>query len=267
MLLSTCLTFTGCKEDIVKVELTISVYDYENEEFYDQEDTKLIVQFYRHLAPETVDTILSYVKDGYYDNTIFYSTGLSTDKILIGDLKMNANGKIVQNEIMPEIDGEFEYGTTKGSNLTVSNGNVALWRTWYSGDDYKTNAGFHTGRATWFMPTKTLSSYQGYFCVFAVMDLTNSTNQTTWDYIKEAVINSANTEKYQVYYTGEYQYNDYNDANNGLTFHCEKEIPSSHTVFVPEDDQLECYKQIAINVAKGGDGEYCGAKIVSARIL
>ncbi len=262
MLSVACFSLVGCGGDVVKVELQLEIYNYADSTTYDKEDTKLTIELYRHLAPDTVNAIIGYIQDGYYDNAIFY--GYESNKIMVGDLKMNDAGDIYQNELMPTVDGEFEAGSVKGSDLKVKEGSIALWRTWYECDSYSITKNQDTGRATWFMPTTELSSYQDYFCVFAVIDLENEANNTTWEYIKTAI--NDNSESYQVYYTGEYNSDD-SVLNNGLTFNCEQEVPDNVTPFAPEGDQFVCYKQHQIKVAMGVNSSSCGAKIVSAKVI
>ena len=272
LLACACFSFTGCsKEEIIKVELKIAVYNYEKEEWYSGKDTTLTIDLYRHLAPDTVDTMVKYIKNGYYNDAIFYCTKSDLNKIFVGDLKMDDLGNIYQNEIMPTIDGEFEYGTTKGSNLKVTEGSIALWRTWYKQDNFNVSSNLHTGRATWFMPTQSLSDHNGWFCVFALIDMANTANANTWAHIKNAVMPEANSDVYNIYYTGEYD-RKLPNQNNGLTFHCEKgegEVLPEHqdNVFIPENNQYRAYEQTAIRVARGVDGAVCGARIVSAKVV
>ena len=270
LLICTCFGFAGCSgEDIVKVELKISVFNNEDNEWYDEEDTTLTIDLYRHLAPATVDAIVGYINEGYYDNAIFYGHEKDDTKMFVGDLKMDENGRIYQNEIKPQIEGEFEHGGTTGSNLDVTKGNVALWRTWYEQDGFSVSNNQHTGRATWFLPVNNIPTYQDWFCVYAVIDFSNETNANTWEYIKNAVMVSGNYETYELYYTGEYQATGKEDANYGLDFHCEKEVLAEHKdgVFNAEGAEYVLYNQQTIRVAEGKLGENCGAKIVSAKVV
>ncbi len=262
MLTLACVGLFGCsKSDIVKVELQLSIYNSAENKYYDQEDTTLTIELYRHYAEETVDAILGYIEDGYYDDAIFY--GLDSNKIMLGDLKMNASGEIYQNELMPTLTPEFERGAVQGSDLTVKEGSIGLWRTWPTNSDYKTSNMLDSGRATWFMPTSEISAYNDYFCVFAVMDMDDADNSTTWGYLKAALTDNADT--YYVYYTGSYD-KDSEERDGGLLFHCEDEQPDEDSVFKPEGAQPDCYKSHQIKVAKGV-GNTCGAKIVSAKII
>ncbi len=265
MLFATCLGLFGCNNaEKIKVELQLSVYNYQEEKFYDAEDTVLTIELYRHLAPTTVDKMVEYIKDGYYNDVIFY--GYEGNKIMFGDLKMNDSGEIYQNDIKPQIEGEFANGGTIGSDLMVEKGNIALWRTWFAGDGYTVSKNQDTGRATWFMPTTDISSYNDYFCVFAVIDMKNEINANTWEYINSAI--NSNSETYEVYYTGTYDESKA-DQNNGLIFNCEmgEATVDEDEIFSPEGDQFACYAKHDIKIAKGTSSIPCGAKIVSAKIV
>ena len=269
MLVTACFSFAGCgKEDIVKVELKLSIYNYAEETWYEESETTLTVKLYRHLAPVTVTKMIEYINEGYYNDTIFYTIDGNTDKIMIGDLKMDEAGRIYQNDIKPTIENEFENGTTKGSDLLVENGSIALWRTWYARDEYSTTPVEDTGRATWFMPTKKLSGYTGNFCVFAKIDVLDETNANTLQHLKDALLSKDYLEDYTVYYTGEYDAQ-LKDANHGLTFNCEKDVNLENVdkLFKADDYEYVCYNSCTINVAKAGAGQNYGAKIVSAKII
>ena len=171
---------------------------------------------YKEYAPETVAAILSYVNEGYYDDTFFYTT--STNRIMVGDLKMNADGEIYQNQVKPTLKPEFERGAVTGSDLKYKEGTVGIWRTWFENNDYNDNASLDTGRATMFFPTATVSDYDGWFCLFATLDITDTTNYTTLTYLKSVLENG---EDYNVFYTLEdgAEYDSTNEQeNNGLTF-------------------------------------------------
>ena len=138
MIMTCVCTFSlaGCVEDIKKLELNIQVYDYSTTN--EMEDYTISIDLYRHLAPKTVDAIIEYVNDGYYNDAIFYKMDDYTKQIMVGDL-LDKDG-IEQNAIKPEIEGEFEAGGTIGSNLTNKKGALGLWRSWYEVDgDYDNN--------------------------------------------------------------------------------------------------------------------------------
>ncbi len=259
MLMVACMGLFACdKPDIVKVELQLSIYNNAESKYYDSEDTTLTISLYRDYAEETVNNILSYIEEGYYNDAIFY--GMDGNKIMVGDLKMNASGLIEKNAVKPNVKPEFEYGAVKGSDLNVEEGSIGLWRTWPTNESYTTSNLQDSGSATWFMPTSEISSYQGYFCVFAVIDMDDSANSTTWGYLKSAL---ENTDTYHVYYTGSYDESS-EQADKGLEFNCEEELAEDY--YKPEKDVPACYKNYQIKVAKGA-GNACGAKIVSAKIV
>ena len=272
MLALSCFSLVGC-EDIVTLEVKLSVYDYDEEVWYDEEDITMTIDLYRHLAPTTVDTILSYVNAGYYNDLVFYTMPYEGYKaIMIGDYKIQGNTlvKLPQKPVIEE--GEFEYGMTQGSNLVNARGSVGLWRTWFaqdaSGNKYRATNGMDTGRATWYLPTSSVSDYDGYFCVFGQMDMDNEANATALSAIEQALKNEANGEDYVIYYTDGENYTEDNAVeNNGLTFNYMDDDafdnaygknPTVKTledngIFVPENNQYVCYEYHTIRIAmKGG---------------
>ncbi len=262
MLSVACFSLIGCsKTETVTVKLNLAIYNSAENSYYDEEDTTLTLTLYSDYAEETVKAIVSYIEEGYYDDAIFY--GMDSNKIMVGDLKMNASGEIYQNELKPTLIPEFERGYVQGSDLLVKEGSIGLWRTWNEKDGHTTSTSLDTGRATWFMPTSEITGYNEWFCIFATMDLTDETNLNTITYLKEAV-NGADAETYYIYYTGEYGADDL--LNNGLDFHCEEEAPDEDVAFEPKGEQYVCYKQQQIKVAKGA-GNTCGARIKSAEII
>ncbi len=259
MLFVASVSLIGCSSKTVTVELELAIYNNAEHEYY--EDTTLTITLEREYAPETVDAIVSYLEEGYYNDAIFY--GVDSDKIMVGDLKMDANGKIVQNTVKPTLKPEFERGAVSGSDLKLEKGSIGLFRTWYERDGYSVSNSLDTGRATWLMPTSALTDYDDWFCVFATIDLDDDTNKQTIDYLKDAIKNDAET--YEIYYTGEYDATK-DDENNGLTFHCEEEVDDGVKVFEPKGEQYYCYAQQQIKVVKGA-GNICGARIVSATVI
>jgi hypothetical protein len=266
LVMTACFGLTACTADVRKVELTVKVFNYD-EEVNAFEDVTLTVDLYRHLAPKTVDKMLSYVKDGYYNDNVFYKMADYSKQIMMGDLKVTAANAIVENDIKPQLDGEFERGGTIGSNLTNVAGAVGLWRSWYAWQDsYKTSdSSLNSGRATWYMPTETISSYNTWFCIFALIDLSNESNSDAWDLIKEAL--AEQTESYTVYYTGTYA-KEKADENYGLTFNCVETAQFDENqidgLFKAENEQLVCYNHYEIKVPVTPTGEIA-AKIVSAK--
>lgn len=290
MLVVACLSFAGCGEDITTVSLNLNLYDYSDGEYYQAEDVEMSIDFYGHLAPKTVDKMLSYLKDGYYDGALLYRIE-GYKQIMMGDLVLSGGAteivtgedgstNIVQNDIKPQLDGEFEAGGTVGSDLVNSKGYVGLWRTWKkvgsnnSGNNkFNVSGGLNTGRATWYMPTATDSTYNGFFCVFGVMDMDDESTTEAFAAIEDIFAAQKNYTQYVIYFTGEYDENKV-DQNHGLTYHCvTKEYFDSLSsdeveelgIFEAKIGQLECYNQYTIQVANNANGS-CGAMIKSAKI-
>lgn len=253
MLCGVCFGLTAC-EDIKELEITVSVYSADDEAVVDK---KLKIDLYRHLAPDTVDHIINdCVNKNYYDNAVFYKFSESnTSQIMMGDL-LYVGGEIVNNKVAPAVNGEFSYNNTVGSNLLNKEGSVSLWRTWTAQDDtYSTNGSYNTGRGTWFMPTSTISGYDGYFCVFAQIDLDDEDNNETWNDIKNLFDNADDYESYVIYYTGEYDAAKTAEENYGLDFHCvsldefdEMSDDAKGDIFEAEGGQYVEYNQKTVMV-------------------
>ncbi len=257
-------SFAGCVKDIKKVELKVSIYNFSTSKV---EDHSLNIELYGHLAPETVESISNLIKEGYYDDTVFYKMEDYADQIMIGDLKyspeIEENEGFYLNDAKPTIKGEFERGGTTGSNLKNEEGSIGLWRTWAAQDtSYNTgSSGLNTGSATWFMPTKALTGYDKNFCVFGKYDVKNEDNKETMTAIKEFFSNTSRYEEFVIYYTGEY---------DNLTFHCVKAEEFNKDeikdLFVAEEDSAElvCYNSYTIRVPMTVGGNIA-ARIVSAK--
>jgi len=277
MLIVCSLSFTAC-EDLKKLEIKMNVYDTTGKAY--QEET-LSLDLYRHLAPETVDAVINAVKDDYYDGTFFYQytsqidlvsimgrtdaynsyVAAMSNQIMIGDLKY-VDGEIVKNDKqVPTVKGEFKSNGLVGNNITSAKGTVGLWRSWYeSGDDYRsTSKSSDSGRATLYMPTAgEINGYTNYFCAFGKFDIKNTDVEKLFDSINAFFSNSDLSEKFVIYYTGEYSEQ---GDDNGLTFHC---VPTTEfaklsqtekdEIFVAEGDQLVCYSPLEICVAFSNKG-------------
>ena len=267
-----CLSASACKTDIRRIKLNVSVYNYE-ESVSGFEDVTLTINLYRHIAPKTVDAILGYVRDGYYNNTLFYKMSSYSNQIMVGDLKIK-DGNIENNDIKPELPSEFAKGGRVNSNLTNVEGSIGLWRSWYAWNNNsfdQANASMKSGRATWYMPTSSISSYNDWFCVFAVIDLTNEDNSEAWELVKNAI--SQETETYTVYYTGEYDAQSPNkNDGHGLDFNCVKEsdfVDSGDVFKASTTDsskaELVCYNQknISVPVVKGGFSAYIKSAVIA----
>lgn len=260
----------GC-EDIKKLELSLSLYNYSDNAFYAESDVKFSIDLYRHLAPKTVDAVVAHVKAGYYDNAIFYQDASDSSLIFVGDLKLE-NGELKQNLIgglLPsEIYGEFEAGGTKGSNLVSEKGSIGIWRSYYEQDNsYTTSSDARdSGRATWYLPTATKSAFNGYFCVFAKYDTEDTANAKAISTITSIFSNSAHYTEYVIYYTGEYNANK-PDENYGLTFNAVKaeEFDEDTKVFEAEGKELVCFNKKTVKIPNAINGEI-SAKIKSVKV-
>lgn len=267
MLVATCMSLTACK-DVRTMELKLKVYDYANKNF---QEVTMTVDLYAHLAPKTVDAIEGYVRDGYYNNTIFYEMNGYGSQVMLGDL-VEKDGAIAQNAIKPELGvGEFAAGGVPGSNLTSSKGSIGLWRNWTAYDNtYKVTNSLGSGRATWYMPTASaeISAYKGWFCVFAQIDLTNTDNSKAMDLIVKA-FDSTETKEYKIYYTGEYNAEKVNE-NYGLTFNYMSDILFSEDdiedLFKAEGGQYTAYNPQTIKIPVHPETDEFAVKIVSANM-
>lgn len=264
-LMAVCaFSFSAC-EDIKKVELKLSLYNYSDSTFYAEDDVKFSVELYRHLAPKTVDKVLEHVKAGYYDNAIFYKeTGYSW-QIMIGDLKFE-DGELKQNlingKLPSEIYGEFEANGTTGSNLVNEKGYIGIWRSYYASDaSYKTSSeARNSGRATWYIPTSSISDYNGNFCVFAQYDTEDTANAKAISAISAIFSNSDYYTEYVIYYTGEYgelefhavKKSEWDDADTG--YKSENKTFGADTVFEAEGNQLVSYNYKTVRIPNSVNG-------------
>lgn len=262
MLAVATFSLSAC-EDIKKLELSLSLYNYSDNTFYAEDDVKFSVELYRHLAPKTVDKVLEHVKAGYYDNAVFYIDESNSSQIMMGDLKFE-DGELKQNlingKLPSEIYGEFEHNGTTGSNLVSEKGSIGIWRSYYASDaNYRTSSDArNSGRATWYIPTSTISGYNDYFCVFAIYDTSNSANAKAIDAITAIFGNSDYYTEYVIYYTGEYDA-EKPDENYGLTFNVmEKDdfdaLDEEPEMFEAEGQQLVCYNKKTVKIPNSVNG-------------
>ena len=267
MLVVTCFSLTACGEDVRTVELTVAVYDYENKK---TENVSLTLDLYGHLAKDTVDAIEEYLEDGYYDGTVFYKLASYSKQIMLGDLKFDAENGLVQNDVKPELDGEFTANGVQGTNLLSKRGYVGLWRTWYESDgSYTTSSDARdSARYTMFIPTDTISDYDGQMCIFATLDLENSDNADALKLI-EAAYSSDSVEDYEIYFTGEFDA-DKADENYGLEYNCvlkedfdEEEIED---LFKAEGNQYVSFNHYTVKLAVYGEDLLPAVKVVSATV-
>ena len=218
MMAVSAFCFTACR-DIVTIEVKFQAYDYQNAKMYDDSEVTLTIDLYRHLAPETVDSVIKNINNGFYNDAVVYKfKTANTNQYMIGDLKYNDKGEIVQT-VAPEIKGEFESNGVTGSDLEYSKGYVGIWRSYYACDNGMSvsSEARNTGRATWVLPTQTSSVYQGEICMFGKMDLEDEITQNIYDAFEAVFAEAERYVEYQVYYTGTYDETKV-DENYGLTF-------------------------------------------------
>ncbi len=274
----------GCGADIRTANLTLQIYDYANSEFYSEDDVALSVDLYAHLAPKTVEAMEKYINDGYYDNAIFYQID-GYKQIMFGDLKIDGdkleiedNGatvNVVLNSIKPKLPGEYEYGGTVGSDLVNKKGSVGLWRGWYdAGTDWMSSSASDTGRATWFMPTESISSYNSYFCVFGQIDFEKESNTKAFSALNSA-FEKDNCTSLIIYYTEKDGGYDPTKDDYNLEFHCvteeyfdslEDDEVEALNIFEAEGRQLETFNKYEIKVPNNSANGLSGAKIKSAKM-
>ena len=256
-------SFTACaKEEIISVEIKIGAYNTASSAMF-EEDLTLTVDLYRHLAPQTVDKIVEYIKEtenNIYKDAIFYTED-NAKTILFGDLKQNEEG--ISQIVKPEIYGEFKSNGTVGSNLKNKKGSVGLLRSNYVSESNFTvsSDSRDSGRATWYLPTESISAYDGFTCIFGLIDLQVQSNLDTLDAIKEILKESEYYDSYVVYYTGEYDAED-KQGNHGLEFHCVSKTVwdegfssannkfNGQEIFVAEGQQLKSYNHHNIKLPK-----------------
>lgn len=272
-----CFAFTACGTKSTVLEVSVQVYDSSKGALADR---TLMVDLYGSVAPKTVDAIKKYAKDGYYNGQTFYlmtsfdGTSSYSSQIMFGDLTYNSDISsltLEQSEPMPFVDGEFEKAGVTGSNLKNEKGSIGLWRMWQKGDSYKTNNWANTGSSVCYIPNSTIEDYNGNFCVFGKIRLTNTNTAETWSKIYAACNNSSITTTFVIYYTGEYTTDD-TVKNNGLTYHClplddyeDLTEEQKDEIFVAEDGQYVKYNETRVKVPLRPNG--AGSKVSAARIV
>lgn len=273
MLVFATISMSACA-DVVTLEVTLQVYNVSESKMYEEDEVKLVIDLQRHLAPKTVNAIIDYVNDGYYNDTVFYLFEGNTAQIMVGDYKFDGT-TVTQNTIKPQLEGEFEYGSTKGSNLVNYEGYIGLWRSWYAQDEggytYKASNGMDSGRSNIYIPLNdTLSDYDGYFCVFGTIDYTIESNDTGVNAVGKVLSDYSTT--YVVYYTGEYDTTK-PDENFGLQFHCvtaddydDMTDAEKDEIFVAKGDQYVQYNMFKIKVPNHTPDGKSSAMIKSAKI-
>lgn len=281
MLVVCSLSLTAC-EEIKKLNVNVMVYNYNTATY---KEYTITVDMYRHLAPETVDSVIANANKGYYDGTAFYKMKNYNNQIMFGEYSYNTETKtLTQNYCETTVKGEFKNAGTVGSDLLNVRGSIGLWRDWGINGSYRTNNWADTGRGTLYMPTSAISGYDGYFCIFAKVDLSDasSDNYKAFAALDEAMLitDSEKTETFVVYYTGEYN-SDNSVKNNGLTFNfmdkedfddlTEEEITALN-IFEPKGEQLKKYDKTEITIPVVGKNDTTvqyssGAYIKSVKVI
>lgn len=271
MAISACC-FTAC-EDIVTLEVKFQAYDYENEQMFEDGELTLSIDLYRHLAPETVASVIKNVNDGFYNDAVVYKfKSANTNQYMIGDLKYDESGNIVQN-LAPEIKGEFEANGTVGSNLKHEKGSVGIWRSYYACDAGLSisSTARDSGRATWFMPTKESSVNNGQMCIFGKIDMSDETAEEIYDVMEAIFSDSERYVEYQIYYTGTYDASKA-DENYGLTFNIaladDFDKSEIDNLFETDDEeqQLKIYDPYVIQVPVITRSSQQSLKIASVKV-
>ena len=201
-------------EDIKTLKITVDVY--QGLETTTPKSYEVKFDLYRHLAPETVDGVQSLVKNGYYENTIFYKyANENTEQVMLGDYVYDANAtgdvKFKDNtKTKSYIKGEFEKAGVKGTDLVHEKYSIGLWRLYdvnlanYGGSVAKldgVDSVYNSGSSSLFMPTSTLSGYNGYFTVFG--KITDDDSKENFDKIVTALNDGTYYATYTVFWTGD----------------------------------------------------------------
>lgn len=168
MLFTTLAMATGCSK-IVKLRLEVVVYNTETE------TTESKIGFFRYvrrgsrlpkrsrrserrLRTATIPT-------AFCTNRASRAGRATSSQLMFGGLKKSGD-TFARAEQTAVPDADFEKNGTTGSNLTNSTGYLGLWRTWDSTKSFSNN-GFTNSTTQIYMPKSDISSYNGYFCVFA----------------------------------------------------------------------------------------------------
>jgi cyclophilin family peptidyl-prolyl cis-trans isomerase len=271
-----CFAFSACGTKSTVLEVSVNVYDSSKGGLTDK---VLVVDLYDSVAPKTVSAIKQYAKEGYYNGQTFYlmtsfdGTSSYSSQIMFGDLTYNPDVNsltLEQSAQKPFVEGEFEKAGVTGSNLKNEKGALGLWRMWQKGDSYKTSNWANTGSSVCYIPNSTIADYDGNFCVFGKIRLTNTNTAETWSKIYAACNNSSITSTFVIYYTGEYTTDD-TIPNNGLTYHClplddfeELTEEQKDEIFVAEDGQYVKYNETRVKIPLRPNGS--GTKVSAASI-
>ena len=182
------------EKENVKLQVEVVVYDAETETTGSE---TISFDMYEGLAPKAVAAVKQAVKDGKYNDCVLYeqSTANGTSvssQLMFGGLKKSGSSyERAEQTAVP--DADFEKNGTTGSNLTNSLGYLGLWRTWNTTKSFSTD-GFKNSTTQIYMPKSDITSYNGYFCVFA-----KYSTQEDLDVINDIVALFGNSDYYTEY--------------------------------------------------------------------
>lgn len=172
------LTACSCGGKYGTLEVTVAYMTKQTDGSYTETETRTFkVTLYKHLAPKTCKRAETLAKENFWNNAVFYKDTTSYgSQIMFGDLYLNDGNFVLKDHYgemnVSNYEAEFEKGGVKGSDLKPESGNLGLWRNIDRNSklSYTSGATFDNGSNTVFMPTTTLSSYEGYFAMFGKLN-------------------------------------------------------------------------------------------------
>ena len=206
MLVVASLSLVGCA-DIKTAKITFVSYQGS---LTNSQELVVEVDLYRHLAPKTVDHIISVAKSGYYNDAILYKLGTdATSQIMVGEYlysSLSADKFVKNDREKSYVKGEFTKAGVTGNNLTSDKYSVGLWRIFNENANYGGSAEkldvdsvYNSGSATLFMPTADMQ-YTNYFAIFARINKEES--KQNFDKIVTAMEVADNYVSYTKFWTG-----------------------------------------------------------------
>lgn len=263
LLILSTLSFSACSDyKTLNVKINANGTEYQ-----------MKVLLYDYLTPKTSEKMLADFENGYYNDTLIYQSTAYSNQLFMGNLKVGEGDAIVQNENKNFFEGEFEKNGVVYKNkdkvefpLSNKNGAIGLWRTWSAIDNgdnsYKTTGSFNKASNTMYLLTDTNSNYDGYFCVFALLDLEDENTATALAELKSVFASSDKYTMYYSFYTGEYSTENHSELDNfGLTYHCvssedfvkgteeDSKKFNGETIFVAKGDQYVAYNQQVLKIS------------------
>ena len=202
MVVAFVLPLSACGNKIVTLSLEVSVYNVEDEKV---EDKTINFDLYANLAPDAVNAVKGWVNDGYYNGLVLYKqskyiTQSTSSQLMYGGYKLE-NGKLIKNaqKVLP--DAEFEKNGTVGSDLSNVKGAIGLWRDWSGTSNGYRYSGFEQTNSTLYIPTTSLTTYDGYFCLLG--KYSTSDDLTVIEEIITLLVNEDYYTSYTCYYEAE----------------------------------------------------------------